>query len=167
MNASLLVKKVEVLSTPLLKGLVVRKIMGPIESIRLSPVKLEISLPIKNQKTSIFESSLFGEQADTTTDFGIIYNASIYVIFRKADLSKLVHLGAPDVRDVLVDVIGKEKAWKTKRIPPNPLRQDIYLVYLKDNSNTKEFIGKIFREENRLYYYLNEKMLSCFYNFEA
>lgn len=131
MNASLLVKKVEVLSTPLLKGLVVRKIMGPMESIRLSLVKLEISLPIKNQKTSIFESSLFGEQADTTTDFGVIYNASIYVIFRKADLSKLVHLGAPDVRDVLVDVIGKEKAWKTKHIPPNPLRQDIYLVYLK------------------------------------
>ena len=162
LSGSPLVKKVETLNIPSSRELVVRRVIGPLESISLSPIKFEVSLPIEEQATSIFMSSLFGERVDMTTDFGVIYNASTYVIFREANLSKLFHPGAPDVRDVLVDTIGKEKIWETKVIPPNPLIQDIYFVYLRDDPNMEEFVGKMFIEGDRLYYYLSEKLLSFF-----
>ena len=134
-----------------------------LEAVMLShPLKAEINLPVKNQGEAALMSSLIGKRVDLTTKFGILYNASIYAMFREADLTKISHPGAPDIRDLLESVIKSEKSWRTTYTGPNPLRQDFFFVYLVDNKNTQEYIGKIFVEGSRLYLYQSEKWLKKF-----
>lgn len=131
----------------------------------MHPIMLRISLPIKNQMSSSIDLSIFGKDADLTSEFGVVYNGIIYVIFREVDVSKFLFAGGvPDVREVLFDIVSKEESFETKRFPPNPLREYIYLVYLEDKPNVKEFFGKIYREKSAIYLYLSEKQLRNFEN---
>lgn len=133
-----------------------------IESVLLSqPIRAKISLPVKNQKDSALDLLLFSE-ADCTEDFGILYNAGIFAVFREVDLSKKSHPGAPDIRELLLNTIESEKSWKMRNTYPNPLRENFFIVYLRDDQSTKENIGKTLVEDNSLYLYQSEKSLGKF-----
>lgn len=135
--------------------------IGPVlESVTLHhPIMAEVSIPVKNQRSAASMLALYGKRTDLTTDFGILYNASIYAIFREVDLSKGPHPGSPDIRDLLKSTIANEKSWRMTSTYPNPLRQNFFFVYLLDNKTTQEYIGKIFVEKSQLYFYQSEKNL--------
>ena len=173
LDNSPLIKKIRKIDVPTIGFTVTMRMAykptGPVlESAVLShPIKAEISLPVKNQRSAAFMLGVYGERVDPTTDFGILYNANIYAIFREADLSKIFHPGSPDIRGLLESLIESEKSWRTKDTYPNPLRENFFFVYLVDNKNTQKYMGKIFVEKSQLYFYQSEKNLKKFDEFLA
>jgi len=137
---------------------------GPVlKSVALHhPIRAEIGLPVKNQLSAAFMLGLHGDRVDLTTDFSILYNASIYAIFREVDLSRAPHPGIIDIRNFFQSVVERESSWRTKFIGPTPLRQDFFFVYLVDNKNSHEYVGKMFVKESELYLYLSEARLKKF-----
>jgi hypothetical protein len=141
-----------------------------LEGISFTPyIMCEIHCPVKNQ-LEIKVDGLFASASniDATDTFSLIYNGSIYIVFREADPTKPSHPGAADIRNFLEDIFGKQpKVWKTKTQPPNPLREDVYFVFLEDLPETRPLIGRSFQEKdsNRLYTCLPESGLKNFKQF--
>ena len=132
LNSSPFMNKIRKIEKPTKELATVRRMRvestGPVmESLVLThPIMAEISLPVKNQAHTTFLSSLWGESVDSSPDFGIIYNAGIYAIFREVDLSKMRYSGAPDIRDLFQSIIEGENSWRTATVSPTPLREDFF-----------------------------------------
>jgi len=115
---------------------------------------------VKNQDVSKVSEAFISPRAiDYTSSFDLLYNGSVYLISRKADLSKVFHPGAPDIRDKFKAILSKEELWEVRQVAPNPLREEIFLVFIEETEETSEFIGKIFLEKGRLYLYLPKTLL--------
>jgi len=129
-----------------------------IEAVEFIPlIESKVVLPVKNQKLHALYSALYGKgNIDATADFGILYNGSIYAIFRVIDFSKNIHDGGPDIRGLFFELLEKESSWEIKSAPPNPLRQEVYFVYLLEKEETREYVGKVFVKENEVYFHLPE-----------
>lgn len=123
-------------------------------------VGCRFNLPVKNQNVSeIFEAFVSSKAIDYTSTFDLLYNGSIYLISRKVDLSKVFHPGAPDIRDEFKAILSKEELWEVRQVAPNPLREDIFLVFIEETEETSKFVGKMFLEKGRLYLYLSKTLL--------
>ena len=160
LNQSPIFRKVEVLHllpTKAYNTLAIERMTGPsssvLEAVKFTPlVRCTLVLPIKNQEDSLEAIDLQGNEiVDTTTNFEILYDGSIYAIIREIDLKKRFHPGVYDIRDTFMETIQNEPFWKRKEIPPNPLRQDFIFVFLVEDQQTKELIGRTFKKRNIMY----------------
>jgi hypothetical protein len=163
LNASPSVKSVETKAVPPAEDFISTSRRQPgkpekIEAIEFTPlIEASVTLPVKNQRIAALYSSLFGKgNVDATADSGVLYNGSIYAIFRVIDFSKNIHDGAPDIRNLFVGLLEKESSWEVRKVPPNPLRQDIYFVYLFEKEETRKYLGKVFAEKGEVYFHLPE-----------
>jgi hypothetical protein len=163
LNASPSVKSVETKAVPPVEDFIYtsrRGLENPerIETIEFTPlIDAKVTLPLKNQKMVSLYSALYGKgNIDATADFGILYNGSIYAIFRDIDFSKDIHDGAPDIRNLFSGLLEKESSWKVHSVPPNPLRQDFYFVYLIEKEETRQYLGKTYARENEVHFHLPE-----------
>jgi hypothetical protein len=114
--------------------------------LEFSPfITCRFHLPTKNQEIGkILESFVTSENIDWTENFNIIYNGSIFLIYREIDPLKRAHPGSEDVRDMFFTVLKKSKTWHLKEIAPTPLREDVIMTFLVENKDTAELIGKTF-----------------------
>jgi hypothetical protein len=160
LNRSSVFQKVEVLHLLPTKAFDIattERLTGPssssLEAVRFTPmIRCSAVLPVKNQDDSQTLIDLRGkEEVDTITKFEILYDGSIYAILREIDLNKHFHPGVYDIRDIFMQAVQKEQSWKEKEIPPNPIRQDFFFVFLVEDQQTKDLIGNTFKEGSIVY----------------
>jgi hypothetical protein len=163
LNSSPLIKEVEILHILPTKAfdlselrIVTSNTSTSLQAIRFMPlIRCSLVIPVKNQEEASEMNYLYGEKAvDATTKFEIIYDGSIYAITRQVDIRKRIHPGAIDIRDIFLQAMQNEAVWKLKEIPPNPLREDYYVLFLVEDQDTRELIGRTARTGKGIYYVL-------------
>lgn len=92
------------------------------------PIVIELNIPFKDQTIAQMEIRDLDLQAEELSRFTVFYDGSCYMIVAKAEDMKKRFLSAPDVRDFLTNLLGEK--FKTEEIPPSPLQQKYYLLFL-------------------------------------
>lgn len=100
------------------------------------PIKLEINIPIKNQETTKLVKRVIGDRVEASSHFTVFYDGCNYIITTKVkDIDKF-HSVSPDVRDFLINLLNEN--FKMEMIPPSPMRECYYLLFLSDISLREE-----------------------------
>lgn len=95
-----------------------------------------ICLSVKIPKREIEKSSLLTMVKDKVnfgTEFNVLYNGYLYVIFRKIDQTKKLFEGEFFIRKILNDIIKESKNYEPISIPPTPFREEIFIDLSHDN----------------------------------
>lgn len=117
-------------------------------------LKIELTIPFKNQQFAQRQSRDFGVEIEKSNKFTIFYDGSCFMIVTKVSNLKKEHLSSPDVRDFLYKLL--EKQFRIETIPPNPLRWKFYLVFLSDS---KLFSDTVKMSMKRVYIFIPENRL--------
>lgn len=97
----------------------------------INPICLSVKIP----KREIEESSIqiVKDKVDFGTEFNVLYNGYLYVIFRKIDQTKKIFEGESYVRKILGNIIKESKNFEPIFIPPTPFREEIFIDLSHDN----------------------------------
>ena len=161
LNKSKIVKKVETISSTRYPDYMMHERMKiPDEeiSLKFSPfLKININIATKDQESVLRYKAMSREDyIDYAESYDILYNGSIFLISREADINKPLHPGAPDIREELINIFNESDAFSVEFMPPNPLREDMYLIFIRNNDENKKFIGKIDCKNDIIYLYASE-----------
>jgi len=74
---------------------------------------------------------------DFGTNFNVLYDGYLYLIYRKIDRTKKIFEGDFCVRKVLQEIIDKSEKYEPISIPPTPFREELIIEssYEKDIQN--------------------------------
>lgn len=96
-----------------------------------------ICLSVKIPKREIEKSSPFHmekNKVDFGTEFNVLYDGYLYVIFRKIDQTYKIFEGEVYVRKILEDIINESENYEPISVPPTPFREKIFIDLSHDDS---------------------------------
>lgn len=93
------------------------------------PLRCDLNIPFKNQESAQRKKRMYGDKVEEITKFTVFFDGSNYIITAKVRDIKNLH-SVTDVRNLLANLLKKE--FRVKELPPNPLREYYYLLFLSD-----------------------------------
>lgn len=146
----------------------------------LNPICLSIKIPKREtEKSSLFKA--VKDNVDFGTEFNVLYDGYLYIIFRKIDHTKRIFEGEVYVRKILEDIIKESDNFEPLSIPPTPFREELFLdfshkneiddiqVNAEDNNNIKIVLPKSIQIENfflEFYTHMEHDFFNYFLNLE-
>jgi len=107
-----------------------------------------MTLPEKNQPLAKNFEILNGKKIHVCTDFEIFYDWCNYLILSEIDSKKFninfVGDSGADVRNQIEKIFENNNKFSIEIIPPTPLRQRFYFIFLKPSKKFDMYIGKTF-----------------------
>jgi len=92
-------------------------------------LRLDLNIPVENQEVTKLTKKRFGDRVEETTKFTVFYDGSNYIITTEVKDFTKFHVVA-DVRDFLHNLLKED--FVVEDIPPNPMREDYYFLFLSD-----------------------------------
>lgn len=129
-----------------------------------NPICLSVKIP-KREIEKSFPFEIVKDKVDYGTDFEVLYDGYLYIIFRKIDQTKKIFAGGSYVRKILHDIIKKSKNYEPIIIPPTPFREEIFIDLSHDNDIENIELGEV--KDNNINIKLPKsiKMENVFFNF--
>ncbi|VVB93144.1 Uncharacterised protein [uncultured archaeon] len=95
------------------------------------PINLLIKIPKREIEESDFHL-LSKEYIDFGTEFNVMYNGYLYIIYRKIDTTKKDFRGDWQIRELLEKLIEKSGNYESVSIPPTPFREELFISFSAD-----------------------------------
>ncbi len=117
-----------------------------------APYNLSFSVPKTKQEVYLHHCDYFGNTGvEVSENFDMLYDGSIFIYYRKCDLSFTEQSGGSDARDELDKILSSK--FEIISNAPNPLRQDFFIIIT--GSKIK---SNIIYEDNRIYFIFKDKI---------